>query len=188
MALVSVAVTWFGTPEMTLFFGLLQIAQALPDGNLVSGVSGQISVDSATGQELANYGGKVYHYNNLFSTATAMVDFFTQSDETWIEMIKINVFCNNSDHMSNWIPEGEGDFLHTAYCRLDKEGKVVENGIFDVQRRKEYTMDGGEWNTTPYSKVITKEHYGSDEEYIMRQAENIKEYLNPVNNQRKEKK
>ena len=156
MSLVSIAVTWFGTPGMTLFFGALQVGQAMADGDLVSGMSGRVSIDSAGSKVIEPVYKNAYTHNNLFLTATAMVDFFAQSQETWIEEIKLSVFCSNARELSDWA---------TAYCLLNEDGSIKKEGVYDVQNRKEFTINGGVWDYTPASIVITKEHFGQETSY-----------------------
>ncbi len=183
MSLVTIVVTWLGTPEMTFFCGAFQVGQALANGDLTSGLSGRISMDSVSDKAIEKVSKNAYAYNNLFSTATAMVDFFAQSEETWIEEIKLSVFCTNTRELSDWAPEGECDFLHKAYCLLNKDGSIKEEGICDVQERKEFMINGGVWDYTPASTVITREHFGKENKKGLKEINSIESVLGPENNQ-----
>ncbi len=184
MSLVTIVVTWLGTPEMTFFCGAFQVGQALANGDLTSGLSGRISMDSVSDKAIEKVSKNAYAYNNLFSTATAMVDFFAQSEETWIEEIKLSVFCTNTRELSDWAPEGECDFLHKAYCLLNKDGSIKEEGICDVQERKEFMINGGVWDYTPAANLIVEEHDGKKKVTNMDNVNDVKGGLKPEQNQR----
>ncbi|WP_336624291.1 PAAR-like protein [Clostridium boliviensis] len=184
MSLVTIAVTWFGTPGMTLFFGALQVGQAMADGDLVSGMSGRVSIDSAGSKVIEPVYKNAYTHNNLFSTATAMVDFFAQSQDTWIEEIKLSVFCSNARELSDWAPEGECDFLHTAYCLLNQDGSIRKEGVYDVQKRKEFIINGGVWDYTPAASLVVKEHFGDNQTTKMNEVNDITKELKPEQNKR----
>ena len=53
----------------------------------------------------------------------------------------------------------------------------------DVQKRKEFIINGGVWDYTPASIVITKEHFGQEEENEMKTVDKMKDISKPENNQ-----
>ena len=95
-----------------------------------------------------------YKANANLSMALTVISFFMKSKEEWIEEIKITVFCNNTEHIGWKEFAGDYDMVHTAYARYDEMGKLVMPCTCNVEKRREYVADGGDWNITPAAKAV----------------------------------
>lgn len=194
MALVSVAVTWLGSPGMACLWGGLQIGIAVGSGDLFSGVSAGISAEDDINPMLRVAQPEIVQYNNIFGTMTAMVDFFTKSEDVWIEGLKISVFCTNTEELNGQlnekekfyaVPKGECDFLHTAYCELTQDMRIKQECVCKVKTRRDYEVDvGGIWDITPAAKLLLREHVGEYREEDIDSGGGISHLFNPASNLR----
>lgn len=101
------------------------------------------------------------------------------------------MFCTNTKELNEIsseiggysVPEGECDFLHTAYCILDKDMNISEACRCDIKRRAEHVYDGGQWDVTNAAYLLMKEHLGEEEMQMIDSGVAISNAFNPASNQ-----
>lgn len=178
--LIGILVSFLGAPELSVFLGMINLMKAVKDGDLLAGYMEAFGLDENLERRLEPVLGEAgYKANANLSMALTVISFFMKSKEEWIEEIKITVFCNNTEHIGWKEFAGDYDMVHTAYARYDEMGKLVMPCMCNVEKRREYVADGGDWNITPAAKVVMWNHVLDSEEQELETIYKIKDAFDP---------
>lgn len=70
--------------------------------------------------------------------------------------------------------------VHTAYARYDEMGKLVMPCTCNVEKRREYVADGGDWNITPAAKAVMRYHVLDSKEQELETIDKARDFFNPI--------
>ena len=178
--IIGIIMPFTGLVVVPVLIGMVNLKEAIEGGDLLSGIVEGISLDEAVGGKIdPNLGKIVYKVNTIGSLIMTIISFFMQSNEEWIEEIKLTVYCNNTEEIGLKDYSGDYDMVHTAYCKYDEKGTKVGEYVYNVGKKRDYIANGWEWNITPAAWFIYKKHVLDQEKVKDRKMDGIKDVFNP---------